>query len=664
MTQLNPGEIKLTRKLPLFLLVVVDFALLNLAFFLVNYWKQGSFDVSTRCGKLLIAFYGIWLIVSLTHKKFRVEGYEHFLSGLWKVMRSGVYLTYFVALMVVFMGLYSFSRGQVFGTCGGFVAFESVLLALVYGLWKKNNGPGAQRSLPLKRPARISWRLAVVDFCLVGVSFFIVNFFKRDGLQILPDYEKLLLLIYGLWFVCSLSTRKFERLDYTNYYHAFWPWIKAVVLMTLALGLILFFFRFLYFSRTQAFAPMLLLMGFEMVVYRVYYFRRRQVRQEADIESGETVTGILKQEMLFIETDLEVLKQVFLLHVRELFRDKYLKNNRELFKLMDQSMDLEKILRAETDIRDSVDLPYHGVKQKRYKRLFFNLHKVNDVRYLNRYFLAVHDLLVPGGYFVGHAHTIHTHRTWMFQKFPRLIANGLYALYFVIHRVCPKLPWVKQVYFSVTGGRNRILSEAELLGRLCFCGFEIVGEANINERLCVVGRKVRTVSQVDSPSYGPLVGFNRLGAGNKPIRTYKLRTMHPYSEFLQDYVYERHGLQKGGKIQNDFRVTTWGKVLRRLWLDELPMLYNWVRGEVQIFGVRPLSPHYFSLYPKGLQELRGKVKPGLVPPFYADMPVTFDEICESERRYIEAYLKRPIRTQVRYFWKAFCNIVFKGARSH
>jgi len=52
-----------------------------------------------------------------------------------------------------------------------------------------------------------------------------------------------------------------------------------------------------------------------------------------------------------------------------------------------------------------------------------------------------------------------------------------------------------------------------------------------------------------------------------------------------------------------------------------------------------------------------------VPPFYADLPVTFEEICESERRYILAYLERPVRTQVVYFWKAMRNIVFRGARS-
>jgi len=123
------------------------------------------------------------------------------------------------------------------------------------------------------------------------------------------------------------------------------------------------------------------------------------------------------------------------------------------------------------------------------------------------------------------------------------------------------------------------------------------------------------------------------------------------------------GLLQGGKFHSDFRVTTIGKFMRRIWLDELPMLYNWVKGELQLVGVRPLSLQYANLYSAELQEMRKKVKPGLIPPFYADKPETFDEICESERRYIEAYLAQPIKTQWVYFWRAVYNIVVKGARS-
>ena len=64
-----------------------------------------------------------------------------------------------------------------------------------------------------------------------------------------------------------------------------------------------------------------------------------------------------------------------------------------------------------------------------------------------------------------------------------------------------------------------------------------------------------------------------------------------------------------------------------------------------------------------LQEKRIKYRPGLVPPYYADLPETLEEIQDSELRYLESFEKRPLRTQWRYFWKAFVNIVFKKARS-
>ena len=80
-------------------------------------------------------------------------------------------------------------------------------------------------------------------------------------------------------------------------------------------------------------------------------------------------------------------------------------------------------------------------------------------------------------------------------------------------------------------------------------------------------------------------------------------------------------------------------------------------------GVRPISEHYYKLYSKELQEKRIRYRPGLVPPYYADMPKTLEEIEASELRYLDSYAKHPVRTQWRYFWKAFINIIFKKARS-
>jgi lipopolysaccharide/colanic/teichoic acid biosynthesis glycosyltransferase len=140
--------------------------------------------------------------------------------------------------------------------------------------------------------------------------------------------------------------------------------------------------------------------------------------------------------------------------------------------------------------------------------------------------------------------------------------------------------------------------------------------------------------------------------------------MHPFSEYLQAYILKHNNLAEGGKFKNDFRVTTIGKILRKSWIDELPMFYNLLRGDIKLVGVRPLSKHYFSLYTKELQEKRIRFKPGLIPPFYADMPVTLEDIMDSEIKYLEQYEKSPFLTDCRYFWKAMYNIFIKRARSH
>ena len=139
--------------------------------------------------------------------------------------------------------------------------------------------------------------------------------------------------------------------------------------------------------------------------------------------------------------------------------------------------------------------------------------------------------------------------------------------------------------------------------------------------------------------------------------------MHPFSEYLQEYTFNKNSLQEGGKIKNDFRITPEGKIFRKFWIDEIPMIYNILKGDMKLVGVRPLSPHFFSLYNKDLQELRTQFKPGFIPPFYVDLPKNLDEIMESERRYLNLCEKSEFKTDVKYFFLALKNVLFKGARS-
>jgi lipopolysaccharide/colanic/teichoic acid biosynthesis glycosyltransferase len=295
--------------------------------------------------------------------------------------------------------------------------------------------------------------------------------------------------------------------------------------------------------------------------------------------------------------------------------------------------------------------------------LLINLHKLNDIRWINRYLLTLYEKVSIGGYIVGNLQTNEQYKEQFFCKMPSYLARVLFIPNFIFRRAIPKLPFFKQIYFSLTDGKNRALSKAEVFGRLHFCGYSVIAEKEINKHLWFISRKVKTISADQNPSYSPLIKLPRVGLNGNTIYLYKIRTMHPYSEYLQEYIYKNNLLDEKGKIKNDFRVTGWGKLLRKLWIDELPQIINWWRGDVSLVGVRALSHHFFDLYPEDMQKLRVQFKPGLVPPYYADMPRTFDEIVESERNYLLRKKEKPFTTDVIYFFKAFYNILFKHARS-
>ncbi|MFC2093835.1 sugar transferase, partial [Bacteroidota bacterium] len=141
------------------------------------------------------------------------------------------------------------------------------------------------------------------------------------------------------------------------------------------------------------------------------------------------------------------------------------------------------------------------------------------------------------------------------------------------------------------------------------------------------------------------------------------RTMHPFGEYLQDYVYRMNSVNVNGKFNNDYRVTSWGRFLRKYWIDELPMIVNLFKGDVKLFGVRPLSKQYYELYEEELKQKRSKYKPGLIPPYYADLPEDLYNIMNSEEKYLDAFEKNPIKTDLKYLSKALYNIIIKGARS-
>ncbi len=295
---------------------------------------------------------------------------------------------------------------------------------------------------------------------------------------------------------------------------------------------------------------------------------------------------------------------------------------------------------------------------------FVLLCPLNDIRGINKIFFSINQKLPDDGVMVCCFETKSTRKSKILKKYPPIINTVMYTVNYVLRRVLPKIFITRRLYYDITKGKNRILSKTEVMGRLYYAGFDVQNEIKVGGLQYIFAKRIAQPNVITRKNYGPLIKLKRKGKSAQLFDVYKFRTMYPYSEYLQAYIYKKNSLRDGGKFARDIRITSLGAFMRKYWIDELPMLLNLLKGEMKIVGVRPLSNQYFSLYTPELQTLRTQFKPGLLPPFYADMPRTLDEIQASEMNYLNECKKNgTFFTDIKYFFKIVSTIIFKNARS-
>ncbi len=648
----------MSQRHPNALVIGTGLSLLILSFLLIYWFKYGDLSFSPSAFSLLVLLGASWLLVNLMLNLPRSLLAASLPAGMALVGKAALTLLFLVSVMIHLLEWGYLSRLLVYGPG---VLFAGALW-LLYGLFRiavpvRPEATDPDQHRPWFAP---SLQLMVVDGLLLLFAASAAITLGHPEPFSHPSSSDLFVLLTGFWLGTALVTGKFNRMNFCNHLEALIPPLKALGFMAGGLALVFYSLRLHDYSWLEIAAALGLYFTLEVLVFMLYVSYRRQHAGLRDLDDVAEVSRFLRKGQRDIPLPVApVVSEPATAKVRRALAKEYPRD----FCFLDQALDLEQIDRDRCVILDTDRLINLNSLDQGRQQLLINLHKLNDIRWINRYFLTAHTRLAAGGYIAGNAHTIATRRRFYAHRYPRPFDTIFYAVNFLWHRVCPKLPWLKKLYFAVTKGRNRLVSRAEILGRLYFCGFKIIAEQEKGHRFYFVAQKVKEPSHDQNPTYGPLVRLRRYGQGGRPLAVLKFRTMFPYSEYLQEYVYQRQKLDQGGKFSNDFRVTGWGQMMRRTWLDELPMIWNWVRGEMQLIGVRPLSAQYLGLYRPEVRELRAQVKPGLLPPFYADMPDSLEEIMASEARYIQAYLERPLVTQWRYFWRCFFNIVIRGKRS-
>jgi lipopolysaccharide/colanic/teichoic acid biosynthesis glycosyltransferase len=143
--------------------------------------------------------------------------------------------------------------------------------------------------------------------------------------------------------------------------------------------------------------------------------------------------------------------------------------------------------------------------------------------------------------------------------------------------------------------------------------------------------------KLDSP--GPaLFRQTRVGRFGAPFTIHKFRTMR---------------VEPGAAITvgADPRITRSGQLLRQTKLDELPQLWDVLRGAMSLVGPRPELPHYVALYPADLRERVLAVRPGITDPAslaFSHEAELLAAAADPEREYREVILPAKLKLSADY----------------
>lgn len=155
-------------------------------------------------------------------------------------------------------------------------------------------------------------------------------------------------------------------------------------------------------------------------------------------------------------------------------------------------------------------------------------------------------------------------------------------------------------------------------------------------------------------SKGPvLFKQERIGMNNKIFRIYKFRSMHQDAEKLTGPVWSQ---------KDDPRVTHVGKIIRKLRIDEVPQMYNVLKGEMSLVGPRPERPYFVEQLSAQIPYYRRrlKVRPGITG--WAQVKHKYDESIEDVKvklRYDLFYIENmSLRMDIKILARTILVVLF------
>ncbi len=162
---------------------------------------------------------------------------------------------------------------------------------------------------------------------------------------------------------------------------------------------------------------------------------------------------------------------------------------------------------------------------------------------------------------------------------------------------------------------------------------------------------VALIIMIDSPGASPIYVQERIGKNGRKFKFYKFRSMIPNAEEMLDKLLDKNEMEGPAfKMKDDPRITRFGCFIRKTSIDELPQLWNVLKGDMSLVGPRPPLPREVALYDDH-QWQRLAVMPGLTC-YWQIQPqrnsLSFDEWLSLDLKYIS---ERSFRTDIKIIFK-------------
>lgn len=183
--------------------------------------------------------------------------------------------------------------------------------------------------------------------------------------------------------------------------------------------------------------------------------------------------------------------------------------------------------------------------------------------------------------------------------------------------------------------------------------FDIVFSAVALVLLSIPFIVISLIIVIDSPGASPIHTQKRVGKNGREFKFYKFRSMVPHAESMLETLLDKNEMDGPAfKMKDDPRITRFGSFIRRSCIDELPQLWNILKGDMSFVGPRPPLPREVAMY-DDYQMQRLSVTPGLTC-YWQIQPqrnnISFDEWMKCDLQYIK---DRSMKTDITILLKTF-----------